>query len=118
MPGYLFRYKQFKELYEIPIARDNDENCMAKLKMLIEPFILRRIKKEVLTELPDKTITVLHNEMQGEQLKIYASYIAAAKKEAVREISENGFEKSQIKILALLMRLRQICCHPSLFLQN
>ena len=118
MPGYLFRYKKFKELYEIPIARDNDENCMAKLKMLIEPFILRRIKKEVLTELPDKIITVLHNEMQGEQLKIYASYIAAAKKEAVREISENGFEKSQIKILALLMRLRQICCHPSLFLQD
>lgn len=118
MPGYLFRYKKFKELYEIPIMRDNDENCMNKLKMLIEPFILRRIKKEVLTELPDKTITILNNEMQGEQLKIYASYIESAKKEAVREISENGFEKSQIKILALLMRLRQICCHPSLFLNN
>lgn len=118
MPGYLFRYKKFKELYEIPIAKDNDENCMSKLKMLIEPFVLRRVKKEVLTELPDKTITVLHNEMQGDQLKLYASYIATAKKEAVREINENGFEKSQIKILALLMRLRQICCHPSLFLQN
>lgn len=118
MPGYLFRYKKFKELYENSIAKENDESCMSKLKMLIEPFILRRIKKEVLTELPDKTITVLHNEMQGEQLKLYASYIAQAKKEAVREIHENGFEKSQIKILALLMRLRQICCHPALFLQN
>ena len=118
MPGYLFRYKKFKELYEVPIAKDNDENGMAKLKMLIEPFILRRIKKEVLTELPDKTITVLHNEMQKEQLQLYASYIAQAKKEAVHEINENGFERSQIKILALLMRLRQICCHPSLFLQN
>lgn len=118
MPGYLFRYKKFKELYEVPITKENDENCMEKLKMLIEPFVLRRIKKEVLTELPDKTITVLHNEMQEEQLKLYASYIARAKKEAVREISENGFEKSQIKILALLMRLRQICCHPSLFLQD
>lgn len=118
MPGYLFRYKKYKELYEIPIAKDNDENAMQKLKMLIEPFVLRRIKKEVLTELPDKTITVLHNEMQDEQLKLYASYIARAKKEAVREINENGFEKSQIKILALLMRLRQICCHPSLFLQD
>ena len=118
MPGYLFRYKKFKELYEVPIAKDNDEKCMEKLKMLIEPFVLRRIKKEVLTELPDKTITVLHNEMQGDQMKLYASYIAAAKQEAVREINENGFERSQIKILALLMRLRQICCHPSLFLQN
>ena len=118
MPGYLFRYKKFKELYEVPIAKDNDENCMNKLKMLIEPFVLRRIKKDVLTELPDKTITVLNNEMQGEQLKLYASYVTSAKKEAVREINENGFERSQIKILALLMRLRQICCHPSLFLQN
>ena len=118
MPGYLFSYRKFKELYEIPITRDNDENCMSKLKMLIEPFILRRIKKEVLTELPDKTITVLNNEMQDEQLKIYASYVENAKKEAVREIEENGYERSQIKILSLLMRLRQICCHPSLFLNN
>ena len=56
--------------------------------------------------------------MQEEQLKIYASYMASAKKEAAEEISANGLEKSQIKILALLMRLRQICCHPSLFINN
>ena len=118
MPGYLFKYKKFKELYEIPIIKENDENSMNKLKMLIEPFVLRRIKKDVLTELPDKTVTVLNNEMQEEQLKIYAAYVARAKKEAINEINENGFEKSQIKILALLMRLRQICCHPELFLSN
>ena len=118
MPGYLFKYKKFKELYEIPIIKENDENSMNKLKMLIEPFVLRRIKKDVLTELPDKTVTVLNNEMQEEQLKIYAAYVARAKKEAINEINANGFEKSQIKILALLMRLRQICCHPELFLSN
>ena len=118
MPGYLFSYKKFKEIYEVPIIKDNDENCMKKLKMLIEPFILRRIKNEVLTELPDKTVTVLNNEMQEEQLKIYASYVARSKKEALEQIEEVGFEKSQIKILALLMRLRQICCHPSLFIEN
>lgn len=118
MPGYLFNYKKFKELYEIPIAKLEDKVAMRKLKMLIEPFVLRRIKKDVLTELPDKTITVLNNEMQDEQLKVYLSYVANAKQEAIREINQNGFEKSQIKILALLMRLRQICCHPSLFLNN
>ena len=118
MPGYLYSYKKFKDLYEIPIVKDNSEHAMKKLKMLIEPFILRRTKTEVLTELPDKTITVLHNEMQGEQLKLYMSYMANAKREVSQEIQENGFEKSQIKILALLMRLRQICCHPSLFLSN
>lgn len=118
MPGYLFSYKKFKELYEMPIVRDEDEYAMKKLKMLIEPFILRRIKNEVLTELPDKTITVLNNQMQDEQQKIYLSYLQDAKTQAATEISANGFERSQIKILALLMRLRQICCHPGLFIEN
>lgn len=118
MPGYLFGYRKFKELYEMPIVKDEDKLAMKKLKMLIEPFILRRIKEEVLTELPDKTITILNNEMDEEQRKIYLSYLQSAKQEAMSEISANGFEKSQIKILALLMRLRQICCHPSLFLSD
>src|SRR5699024_1963529 len=51
-------------------------------------------------------------------LKLYISYLAKAKSEISQEISDKGFEKSQIKILAILMRLRQICCHPSLFLSN
>ena len=102
----------------MPIVKDNSEWAMNKLKMLIEPFVLRRTKKEELTELPDKTISVLYNAMQGEQDKIYKSYMANARKEVSQELVNNGLEKSQIKILALLMRLRQICCHPSLFLSN
>lgn len=118
MPGYLFTYKKFKQLYEIPIVRDNDENMINKLRMMIEPFILRRVKKEVLTELPEKSVTILNSEMEDEQLKIYMSYLAQARNEAIQEINNNGLEKSQIKILALLTRLRQICCHPSLFIEN
>ena len=118
MPGYLFSYKKFKDSYEVPIVKENDSFIMEKLKMLIEPFILRRTKKQVLTELPDKTISVLNNEMQDEQLKIYKSYMANARQEVKEELNKNGFEKSQIKILSLLMRLRQICCHPSLFISN
>jgi SNF2 family DNA or RNA helicase len=118
MPGYLFSYTKFKKNYESPIVKSSDEDAIKKLKMLIEPFILRRLKKEVLTELPDKTISVLNNEMVDEQNKIYVSYLMNAKKEIQDEISANGFEKSQIKILALLTRLRQICCHPSLFIGN
>ena len=118
MPGYLFSYRKFKELYETPIVKNEDQSAMKKLKMLIEPFILRRIKEDVLTELPDKTITILNNEMEEEQQKIYMSYMAQVKQEIETEISVNGFEKSQIKILSLLMRLRQICCHPSLFIEN
>lgn len=118
MPGYLFGYRKFKELYETPIMRENDDQAMQKLKKLIEPFVLRRIKKEVLTELPDKTVTVLNSQMLDDQEQIYLSYLAQAKKSAFEEIKENGIEKSQIKILALLTRLRQICCHPSLFIEN
>ena len=118
MPGYLFSYNKFKINYESPIAKDNDEEAMAKLKNMIEPFILRRIKEKVLTELPDKTISVLNNEMNEEQLKLYLSYLKVAKKEVKEEIEINGIANSQIKILALLMRLRQICCHPGLFIDN
>ena len=118
MPGYLFSYRKFKEKYETPIMKENDQRAMEKLKMLIEPFVLRRTKKEVLTELPDKTINIMNNEMTEEQSKIYLSYLAQAKNELNQEMKEKGFEKSQIKILALLTRLRQICCHPGLFIGN
>lgn len=116
MPGYLYKYKKFKELYETPIIKEQNEDVMNKLKKQIKPFVLRRTKGEVLTELPDKTVTILNNEMSEEQYNIYMSYMAQARKEIMSQIDINGFEKSQIKILSLLMRLRQICCHPKLFL--
>ena len=118
MPGYLFTYNKFKALYETPITKEQDLRAVAKLKAMIEPFILRRIKEKVLTELPEKTITVLNNEMDEEQRDIYVSYMKIARKEAKEEIELNGIQNSQIKILALLMRLRQICCHPGLFIDN
>lgn len=118
MPGYLFSYKQFKATYEMPIVKDQDQKVINKLKMLIEPFILRRNKKEVLTELPEKTISVLNNEMTEEQRKLYLHYLAQAKQEIFEQIDYNGYERSQIQILAALTRLRQICCHPSLFIEG
>ena len=118
MPGYLFTYKKFKTMYETPIVKDNDIKAMNKLKMLIEPFVLRRTKKEVLTELPEKTITVLNNQMKEEQEKLYLNYLAQAKQEVAETINIRGFEKSHIQILVALTRLRQICCHPSLFIKG
>ena len=118
MPGYLFGYKEFKTMYELPIVKEENIQVMNKLKMLIEPFVLRRTKKEVLTELPEKTVTVLKNEMEDEQKNIYLSYLVQAKQELQDEINTKGFEKSQMQILVALTRLRQICCHPALFIQN
>ena len=118
MPGYLFTYRKFKSLYEMPIVRDNDEKALDRLKMLIEPFVLRRNKKEVLTELPEKTVTVLNNEMGEEQKNIYLSYLMKAKQELAEQIELNGYESAHMQILAALTRLRQICCHPSLFIKD
>ncbi len=118
MPGYLFTYRKFKNIYETPIVKENSEKEMQKLKMLIEPFVLRRNKKEVLTELPEKTVTVLNNEMNEEQKNIYLTYLARAKQEIADKIEMSGFENSQMQILAALTRLRQICCHPSLFVEG
>ena len=118
MPGYLFSYNRFKRDYETKIVKDKEEKQMERLKTMIEPFILRRTKKEVLTELPEKIITVVKNEMNEEQQKIYLTYLAQTKKEVAKVVGLNGIKKSKIQILALLTRLRQICCHPSLFLES
>lgn len=118
LPGYLYGYSKFRANYESAIVKDNNEQAIQKLKMLIAPFILRRLKKEVLTELPEKTISIINNEMEEEQTKIYNSYLVQAKKEVNDELTKNPLGKSHIKILALLTRLRQVCCHPSLFIDN
>lgn len=118
MPGYLYTYSKFKKKFEEPILKQEDKEALKRLKTLINPFILRRIKKEVLTELPEKNITIMNNEMTDEQQKVYLSYFMQTKKEVTEELNENGFEKSKLKILMLLTRLRQICCHPSMFIEN
>ena len=118
MPGYLFSYNKFKRDYETKIVKEHEEKQLERLKTMIEPFILRRTKKQVLTELPDKTISIVKNEMSEEQQKVYLTHLAQTKKEVAKVVGLNGIKKSQIQILALLTRLRQICCHPSLFLEN
>lgn len=118
MPGYLYNYNKFKKKFEEPILKYEDKEALVRLKKLISPFILRRVKKDVLTELPEKNITVMKNEMEEEQEKLYLSYLAQTKKEVAEELNGSSFEKSKFKILMLLTRLRQICCHPSLFIEN
>lgn len=118
MPGYLFSYSQFKRNFETPIVKNQDEVTTNRLKKMIGPFIMRRLKKDVLKELPDKIETVIYNNMGEMQQKLYDAHLAEAKTEMEREISEKGVGKSHIKMLALLTRLRQLCCHPALYLQD
>lgn len=118
MPGYLLGESQFRKKIEMPIIKDQDEEVMKRLKKMIAPFIIRRLKKEVIEELPDKTESVVYSELSEEQYKVYVAYVAKAREELMEQIEAEGIEKSHIKMLACLTRLRQICCHPSLFLEN
>ncbi|MBP2649942.1 MAG: helicase associated domain protein [Firmicutes bacterium] len=118
MPGYLLSHKAFSKRFEAPIVKNKDQEAMVELSRYMNPFILRRMKREVLHELPEKVESKLSNEMTAEQSKVYAGWLLKARAEMEGEIQKNGFEKSQIKILSLLTRLRQICCHPSLFIEN
>jgi len=113
MPGYLHQYKYFKNTFEIPIIKHKDINKTKALQKIVAPFMLRRMKKEVLKELPDKTEIILKSEMYDMQRKIYIANLINFKKEA-KEETELGGEKSRFKVLAMLTKLRQLCCDPSL----
>jgi len=117
MPGYLFSYTRFAKRFERPAAK-GDTHILQQLSRRIKPFLLRRMKKDVLAELPEKIENKLVTELTEEQRKLYLSYAKQARNEIADEISRVGFEKSRMQILAALTRLRQICCHPGMFLEN
>jgi SNF2 family DNA or RNA helicase len=118
MPGYLLNHHRFYQKYEGPIAKDKDCKAMEHLNMLVKPFILRRLKKDVVKELPPKIEQKLIIEMTEEQKKLYAAYLTEAKSQIDEEIRNSSFSKSKMKILAVLTRLRQICCDPSVFIES
>jgi ERCC4-related helicase len=118
MRGYLLSRQKFAGKYGRPIMKDQDERALRELQKQIAPFILRRMKRDVLQELPPKIESRVLIDLTREQKKIYLAYLKKAQGEFEKAIATSGFERSQIKILALLTRLRQICCHPAVFLDN
>jgi len=118
MPGYLLSHQEFRKKYEIPIIKGEDSTIITELSRHANPFILRRLKKDVLKELPDKIETQLSAPLTEEQKKLYVAYLQEAKGKIAQEIATVGFNKSHLKILAALTRLRQICCHPAMFIDN
>lgn len=117
MPGFFPRYSKFSDIYEKPIMRGEDEKMMQELKLRIQPFILRRMKKQVLRDLPDKIETMRMAEMTKKQEKIYLSYLSRIQSE-IKDNDQISNGAGRIQILAALTRLRQICCHPGTFVEN
>ncbi|MFP7753565.1 DEAD/DEAH box helicase [Thermodesulfobacteriota bacterium B35] len=114
-PGLLGTYKQFNARFGIPIEKHHDREARRKLKKLIRPFMLRRIKSQVLDELPPRTEVTLQVEMHPEEMRFYE----ALRQQAIENI-EGSTEKSgrHLRILAEIMRLRRACCNPRLITED
>lgn len=115
MPGYLYSYRKFKERFEAPIVQDGDERAMESLRLMVAPFILRRMKKDVLADLPEKVETTLESEMTAQQRKQYAAQAAKLMQQAEGGLDDGA---SRMQALAGLTRLRQLCCDPRLCLEG
>lgn len=114
MPGFLSTFDRFMEKY-IRVTGAQQVQNIEYLRRKISPFILRRMKSDVLKDLPPIDEIVYHCQLSDTQLELYRSYAATARDELVKLVAKEGFDKVQIHILATLTRLKQICCHPAIF---
>lgn len=114
MPGFLYDFEDFKSKYALPIEEHNNKEAQSRLKKQVYPFILRRLKENVVKDLPDKLEFVQYCDLTKAQRELYADTLDYTREEIFRQIERDGFAKSQVSILTALLRLRQICCHPKL----
>ena len=115
MPGFLFDKNEFNYRYVTPIMEREDKTVEKRLKSQIYPFILRRMKRDVAKDLPDKIENVAYCELTPEQKDFYLEVMDSTREELFKSIEEKGIEKSRMSIFSALLRLRQICCHPRLY---
>ncbi|MCD7949109.1 MAG: SNF2-related protein [Erysipelotrichaceae bacterium] len=116
MPYYLYNYHYFMNNFEKPIVNSQDEEKQSQLKNMISPFVLRRNKKDVLAQLPEKIEQTLYLQFNEEEEKLYLASLVQAN-QSLRE-KLNMQHLGQIEILALLTRLRQLCQDPRLLYED
>ncbi|RHV29090.1 SNF2 helicase associated domain-containing protein [Clostridium sp. OM05-5BH] len=115
MPGFLYSYRKFRERYELPIVKNQDPEALTALRRMTGPFVLRRLKKDVLRELPTKEERIVYSAASGRQQKLYTAS-ALKLKEALAGGAWSG--NGKLEVLSQLMRLRQICCDPALCFED
>ena len=113
MPGFLYSYNRFRERFELPIVRNADAEALDRLHRMTSPFILRRLKRDVLHDLPEKTETIRTCAMGEEQRTLYLGNVLKAR-ERLADLTSGNAESSRMVLLSLLTRLRQLCCDPVL----
>ena len=114
MPGYLGSVTDFKERYETPITKEKDQAAHTRLARRLRPFMLRRLKRDVVADLPAKIEQVAFCEMSAEQGAIYRQILDAGRKEVMEAAGSPSAGKGRIAALNALLRLRQVCCDPRL----
>ena len=118
MPGFFEELTDFNKKYNVKNFEQEDLDRINRLNKKIKPFMLRRKKKDVIKDLPDKIENNIFIDLDDEQKKIYASLVEKTKRELDELIITEGFQKSRFKILELLTRLRQCCIHPKIIFEN
>jgi SNF2 family DNA or RNA helicase len=116
MPGLLGSYDRFRERYETPISEGDDE-VAERLREAVGPFVLRRLKADVLRDLPDKLEQVVYARMEGEQRSLYLAHEQALRL-SLSKGDDDSFGTQKLQVLAELTRLRQICCDPRLLYED
>lgn len=112
MPGYLGQAQDFRERYEQPLLRDKNPEVQARLARRLRPFMLRRLKRDVVYDLPEKIEQVSYCELAEGQRALYQQVLEASRKEIFS--SDNPTGPKKMAVLTALLRLRQICCDPRL----
>ena len=114
MPGFLGTAQEFKKHYRLPIEKGRDAARREQLGARVRPFLLRRLKEEVARELPPKSETVVYLPLEGGQRDLYETLRLSLSARLERTLATQGLERSHLHVLDTLLKLRQVCCAPSL----
>ena len=106
----------FKKYYETPITKLQDDEVLSDLKRMVEPFVLRRVKKDVLKELPDKIESTIMVEFDEKTKQLYDANLALIRSDLETQFANGG--NNRILVIAMLTKLRQLCCAPALLYDN
>ena len=113
MPGFLYSYEKFRKEIELPAVQYSNSDAMQRLQKMIRPFVLRRLKRDVLKDLPDKLEKDMFSPLESEQKELYEAHTEGLRLMLGMQ-SDAEFRTSKLQILAEITRLRQICCYPGL----
>jgi hypothetical protein len=116
MPRYLSTHEQFKQKFEAPIRAGGEEagDAHRRLRKKLQPFLLRRLKKDVAKDLPPKIEKVAYCTMTKDQRLVYQELVKRSADKLESLVAQQGFQKSRMEVLKTLLRLRQACCHLDL----